>query len=193
MRRRRLVAAAQFAVTGERLPRRLLLLAEEVRRGPHAFVLDLGCGSAPLLDFVEPERYVGVEDHAGAIASARERHARPGYEFVEADLVDVSYAAWRGADVVVLSSVAHHLPADDLLRLLARIVAEVEPQRLLLQDAEATGPFGPLVRALDDGRHLRPKQRLIELLEPGFGVRVLWTYDNPLRSFHQFLLELAPR
>jgi SAM-dependent methyltransferase len=193
LRRPRLLALAQFAVTGERVPRRLPLLADAILSGPHASVVDLGCGAAPLLGFIEPDRYVGIEASPTAIAEADRRHGGNGHEFVLADLRSVSLAQWRLPDVAVLSSVAHHLDDESVLALVRRIARELEPGRFFLQDAEPTGPLGPLVRAIDDGRFLRPMERLVGLLRSDFAVTVAWTYVNPIRSFRQFLLELAPR
>jgi SAM-dependent methyltransferase len=192
LRRPRLLRLAQFAVTGERVPRRLPLLAKAIVTGPHDFVVDLGCGAAPLLDFIDPARYVGIESSKTAIEEARRRHGGEGREFVAADLRDLSVERWRGADVAVVSSVAHHLDDPSVVALAARIRDELRPGRLLFQDAEPTGPLGPLVRAAGDGRFLRPQARLLELLRADFAVTVVWTYVNPVRSFRQFLLELEP-
>jgi SAM-dependent methyltransferase len=193
LRNRRLVKAAQFAVTGERMPRRVPLLAGSLRQGKHDFVLDLGCGSAPLLDFVSPQRYVGIDEHGPSLDEARRAHGGAGREFVLSPLSAVDLERWRGADAVVVSSVTHHLDDDGTVALLERVARDVAPVRILLQDAEAMGPLGPLVSYLDDGDHLRSRASLETLLAPGFETRCLWTYDNPLRSFHQFLLELRPR
>jgi len=193
LRNRRLVGAVQFAVTGERVPRRHRLLAEAVRAGAHDFVVDLGCGSARLLDFVEARRYVGVDEHEPSLDEARSARSGPGREFVLASLDAVDLSPWRGADVVVLSSVTHHLDDAEVTALLDRIVAAVGPARMLVQDAEATGPLGPLVSYLDEGDHLRSLPALEQLLRDRFETRCLWTYDNPLGSFHQFLLEARPR
>lgn len=190
---RRLVGLAQFAVTGEREPRRHRLLAEEIARGPHDFVLDLGCGAAPVLRFVQPNRYVGLDEHEPSLAAGRAEHGGPGRELLNAALGDLPLDRWRGADAVLVSSVCHHLSDAEVLELMDRIQREAAPGRILVQDAEPTGPLGPLVVALDDGAHLRPRDELLGLLAQQFKTRLVWTYDNPLRSFHQFLVELTPR
>lgn len=193
LRIRPLVRAAQFAVTGERTPKRHRLLAAEVASGPHRSVLDLGCGSAPLLDFLAPEHYVGIDDHEASLALARRRHAGVGREFIAASLADLPLRPWRGMEVVTIASVTHHLADAAVMELMQRVVEDISPQRLLVQDAHATGPLRSLVTALDDGDHLRHRDALIALLARRFEVAVLWTYDNPLRSFHQFLLDLRVR
>jgi SAM-dependent methyltransferase len=185
------VAIGQFAVTGERMPRRHRLLAEAIAAGPHETVVDLGCGNAPLLRFVSPTQYVGIDGHAPSLDAGRGEHAGPGREFVLADLTLVALTPWRGVDVAVISSVTHHLADREVVELLDRVWEQLEPGRMLVQDAEAIGPLGPLVTALDDGDHLRPRAELERLLTPRYRTQLLWTYDNPMRSFHQFLLELT--
>ena len=127
LRRRRLLGLAQFIVTGERVPRRLPLLADEIRKGPHGLVVDLGCGAAPLLDFLSPPRYVGVEASAEAIEEARRAHSSPGREFIAADLRNLSLSKWSDADVGVVSSVTHHLDDEAVVALLHRVREELRP------------------------------------------------------------------
>lgn len=186
-----LVHVGQFVVTGEWTPRRVRLLAESIE--PAERVLDLGCGSAPLLAHCAPATYVGIDEHEPSLAEARRHHAGPNRTFVLAPVTATGFSAWRESDVVVLSSVCHHLAGDDVVALIERLLEEVEPARVLVQDAEPTGPLGGLVTALDDGDHLRPQSELEALLRRAGGdVRLCWSYDNPLRSFHQFLYEVRP-
>ena len=147
---------------------------------------------APLLTFLSPPRYVGVEASEEALGEAVRQHTAPGREFIVADLREVAFERWRGADIAVVSSVMHHLADDEVVAFARRIRDELVPTRLLVQDAEPHGRLGPVVRAADDGRHLRTQARLVELLAEDFDVKVLWTYVNPVRSFRQFLLDLTP-
>lgn len=79
-------------------------VARHLRRfiRPTDTVVDLGCGTGLLLDFVpiSPERYVGVDISAGMLDLARDKH--PGYRFVEGNL-EGSLDALEGArfDVAV--------------------------------------------------------------------------------------------
>jgi SAM-dependent methyltransferase len=189
---RPLVRAGQFAVTGERTPRRIPLLAEELLDDADGLVVDLGCGSAPLLEFVAPRRYVGIDAHGPSLADARRRRSGPGREFLAGSVLATDLSPWAGAACVVLSSVCHHLDDDEVVGLLRRIRAQAAPGRILVQDAQPTGRLGGLVTRLDDGDHLRSQAQLQRLLEQVATPRLLWTYTNPLRSFRQFLYELAP-
>lgn len=92
-----------------------------------ASVLDIGCGSGDLVDFLAERfagfRYLGIEQVSEFVALARERHAaRPHTEFVCADFTT---AALPDADIVVAcgafgyrSADPHHL-CDAIVRLYA--------------------------------------------------------------------------
>lgn len=188
-----LVHLGQWAVTGERASHRLRLFADEITAGSHDFVLDLGCGEAPLLDYIRPSRYVGIDSHEPSLAEARRLHAIPGRDFVLADLDAVDYSQWRGADVVTIASVTHHLADDEVVSLLAQVADEIRPRRILISDAEPSGVLGPLVRALDDGDHFRTRDQLAVLLAPRFASRFGPRYKNRARSFHHFVLDLRPQ
>ena len=182
----------QLAASGEWRMRREALLAEDVRRGPHGFMLDLGSGRSPLLRHLTPERYVGLDLHPADLAYAERRFGRPGYEFVEADFMEAPLQRWRGADVVTASAVFHHLTDEQVTELVGRVQDQVQPARMVFTDGVTRGPLaGPLTR-LDEGEPSRPKEALYELFRPRFEVTETWSYVVPLRTYLYFGFELVP-
>ena len=183
----------QFAGTGEWRMKREGLLAGDIRRGPHAFVLDLGSGRSQLLDHLEPDRYVGLDLGAADLEWARRRHARPGYEFIVGNFLEMPLERWAGADVVTASAVFHHLSDDEVVSLAGRLEEEVAPSRLVFTDGVTVGPLKGLMTSLDAGEPSRPRESLYELFRPRFAVTETWTYLVPFRTFRYFGFELTPR
>jgi hypothetical protein len=182
----------QLAASGEWRMKREELLAGDVRRGPHGFMLDLGSGRSPLLGHLTPERYVGLDLHPADLAYAERRFGRPGYEFVEADFMRAPLERWRGADVVTASAVFHHLTDEQVVELVGRVQDQVAPARMVFTDGVTRGPLaGPLTR-LDEGEPDRPKDALYELFRPRFEVSETWSYVVPLRTYLYFGFELRP-
>jgi SAM-dependent methyltransferase len=167
-------------------------LAAEIERGGHGFVLDIGCGDAPLLRFTRPQRYVGIDLHPPSLERARRLRGGPGIELIEADVTAADLTPWRGADAAVVSNLLHHLSDHQALELLERVVRDAQPKRILVQDAEPRGAMAPVVRALDGGEHLRSRTELLDLVAPRFAAREVARWSNRLRSFSYFLLELRP-
>lgn len=180
----------QLAASGEWRMRRGRLLADDVRRGPHDFVLDLGSGRSPLLEEITPKRYVGLDLHPADIAYARKRFDRPGYEFVEADVLEAPLERWRGADVVTASALFHHLTDEQVRALVDRVQEMVQPGRMVFTDSVTRGPLARPLNRLDEGEPTREADQLYALFRPRFEVTQTWSYVVPFRTYLYFGFEL---
>jgi hypothetical protein len=182
----------QLAASGEWRMRRESLLADDVRGGPHGYLLDLGSGRSPLLGHLTPERYVGLDLHPADLAYAERRFGRHGYEFVEADFMRAPLERWRGADVVTASAVFHHLTDGQVIDLVGRVQDQVQPARMVFTDGVTRGPLAGALTRLDEGEPSRPREALYELFRPRFEVTQTWSYVVPLRTYLYFGFELVP-
>jgi SAM-dependent methyltransferase len=183
----------QLVASGEWNMRRGGLLAEDVRRGPHDFLVDLGSGRSPLLAELTPKRYVGLDLHPADLAYAERRYGRPGYEFVEGDILTTPLEDWRGADVVTASAVFHHLSDEQVVALVDRVQDQVSPARMVFTDSVTRGPLARPLNRLDEGDPSRPRDDLYELFRPRFAVRETWSYVVPFRTYLYFGFELTAR
>jgi Methyltransferase domain len=183
----------QLAATGEWRMRREALLADDVRQGPHGFMLDLGSGRSPLLRHLTPERYVGLDLHPADLAYAERRFGRSRYEFVEADFMETVLEGWRGADVVTASALFHHLTDEQVMELVGRVRDQVQPGRMVFTDGVTRGPLAGLLTRLDEGEPSRPREALYELFRPRFEVTETWSYVVPFRTYLYFGFELTRR
>ena len=180
----------QLAASGEWRMKREELLARDMRRGPHDYILDLGSGRSPLLRHLSPERYVGLDLHPADLDYARRRYERPGYEFVEADFLEAPLDRWRGADVVTASAVFHHLSDEQVRALIGRIEDQVQPARMVFTDGVAIGPLKGALVKLDEGEPSRPREALYDLFRPRFEVNETWSYVVPFRTYLYFGFEV---
>jgi hypothetical protein len=182
----------QLAASGEWKMKREALLAEDVRRGPHDFMLDLGSGRSPLLEHLTPDRYVGLDLHEADLAYARRRYEQPGYEFVQADFMETPLERWRGADVVTASAVFHHLTDQQVTALIGSLHERVMPGRMVFTDGVAIGPLKNALIGLDEGEPSRQPDELYALFPPGLEVVQTWSYVVPFRTYLYFGFELRP-
>ena len=190
---RPLVKAAQLGLTGGYVHRLNRLLADQLTAGAHDFVLELGCGDAPLLRKVHPKRYVGLDFNPGSIKAARRRYGGSGAEFVEADICSVALDPWRGADAVVCSAVFHHLPDAEVTGLVRRVFEQVGAERMVCTDGVMVGPFRRAITWLDEGEPTRSTHELYELLSGEAEVSEKWSFVVPFRTVSVFGFELTPK
>ncbi len=75
-------------------------------------VLDLGCGPAQIVAWLQPgQRYVGVEVHAGIMDWLVKN--RPGHEFHQRDLDTDKLSLGRQFDTILMIAVIEHLKKPD--------------------------------------------------------------------------------
>jgi SAM-dependent methyltransferase len=182
----------RFAATGEWNLDYYQRLADQIRTGPHASVLDLGSGRSPLLQHLQPERYIGLDLHEPDLEYAKRRYGRDGYEFAEADVLEAPLERWHGVDVVTCSSFFHHLGDEQCVDLMERIERELSPKRYAFADGVLRGPFAGVLSRADYGSPTREPEELYELFRPRFEVAERWSYLVPLRTFRLFGFELKP-
>jgi SAM-dependent methyltransferase len=152
---------------------------------PRARILDVGCGTARLLEHLGDCDYLGVDISERYLEAARRRHPR-GARFARIDVGDPDLLPGAGPfDLVIVSALLHHLDdahVDAVLAAAARVLA---PSGRLVALETTVTPESPLVaRALaaaDRGRHVRPPEEYGRLAAARFARVVVHVRHDLLR------------
>jgi SAM-dependent methyltransferase len=137
---------------------RSMYVREHLRLEPGARVLDLGCGTADILEHLPAVDYVGYDISPRYIERARRRFGSRGRFHCRAVDEALPVAA-GGADLVIAHGVLHHLDdtaARDLLRVARKALRQ--GGRLVSFDgcfAEGQSFAARFFVSLDRGRHVR--------------------------------------
>ena len=135
----------------------MILVRDHVLPWPDARVLDLGCGTGELLDFLGDVRYTGVDVSDDYIASARE-HYGDRAEFVVSDATSVRLPV-EEFDLVLAVGVLHHLDDAGARELFDVAASALRPSgRMITVDPAFVEDQGRLARftiARDRGRNVR--------------------------------------
>lgn len=157
-------ASFQDLVGGKRARERLV--QQYVRPEKGARVLDIGCGTAQILEVMEDVQYVGYDLSPTYIERARARYGNRG-TFCVSD-VRTMYPSLSGQfDIVLAMGVLHHLDNNDA-RQLFDIAHEVlaEGGRLITIDPVFAPGQHPLARWMicrDRGKNVRTEAEIVEL------------------------------
>lgn len=136
-------------------------LDTHLRPQPHARILDIGCGTADILDLLPAEAtYVGVDRDEEYIRFAQERHGRrPRTTFLARAVEELPGTFTSCFDIVLADGVLHHLDdrqADSLFRTAHQaldaggVLLTVDPTRWAGQTRVARW-----IADLDRGAHVR--------------------------------------
>ena len=150
---------------------RAVYAREHLRAQPGERVLDIGCGTGDILQFLPPVRYVGYDVSPRYIERARRRFGGRG-EFHCAAVDDGLPEPAGSCDLVIAHGVLHHLD-DDAARTLFRVAQRaLKPGgRLVTFDGCFTGEQSAAARlflSLDRGRHVRSRDAYERLARSAF-------------------------
>jgi SAM-dependent methyltransferase len=168
-----------------------------LRPSPEARILDLGCGTARILDSLPPTvDYLGCDAEPAYVEAAKRRHGDRA-RFRHLDVERLSELGERGFDLILAKGLLHHL--DD--RVAANLYAAARP---LLREGGTLVTLDPLrvpgqglanrtLLALDRGRHIRAEADYLALLGSGWEIRERRVLDGRLRfPYRHFFLRVAP-
>lgn len=175
--------AFQAAVGATALRRRLI--ENHVRAKPGDKVIDIGCGSAPALQWLPEVQYIGLDINPDYIAFAGRTYGTKG-TFVVGDTRSLrADSRFQDADIVMALGVLHHLDdqeaadciqfAYDALKEKGRFVCH-EPCWIPNQ-----GAISKFIMSTDRGRDIRTEQQYCQLAAKAFKRIDTWVDLKPMR------------
>ena len=121
-------------------------------------ILDVGCGTGTILEFLPRTTYFGYDIHAAYIAAATRTHGRRG-TFIHRAFDAGELDKLPQFDIVIAISLLHHLDGEEAVELLRAIHAALKPSgRLVTLDPCFSSHQNPIARFIilrDRGRNVR--------------------------------------
>ena len=144
---------------------------EHLRVQPGQRVLDVGCGTADILEHLPSVEYIGYDISARYIELARRRFGQRGEFHCRAVEEDLPVAA-ASCDIVIAHGVLHHLDDGDARKLLGLARRVLKPGgRLVTFDgcfSAGQSAAARLFLSLDRGRHVREREAYERLARTQF-------------------------
>lgn len=151
-------------------------------------VVDLGCGSGTVLEYMPPDiDYVGVDISESYIRAARKKFSERGRFFLGnvSDFLNQQDLPIRTADVVLSNGLLHHLPDDEVIEVLEHTKRIMKPHgRLVCLEAAYLAHQTRLSKwivSTDRGRFVRSEQEWKELLSRAFNNYSTWILTGLIR------------
>ena len=175
---------------------RRTIVSDYLNVGAKCRILDIGCGTAEILQYLPDDvEYVGFDASPAYIESARTRFGRRGTFFAK-PVTDADLDTLGQFDLVMAMSVLHHLSdteADHVFSLGARALAD--GGRMFTNDPCLMPDQSRIARAViqrDRGRNVRALEGYRALAEPHFEqVRAVVRHDLLRIPYSHALLTCA--
>ena len=171
------------AVGGNVLRRRLM--QNHVRAKPGDKVIDIGCGSAQVLQYLPGVDYIGIDINPDYIAFTRRTYGNKGTFLVGDTQFFRGDPRFKDADIMMAFGLLHHLDdeeaeqcirfAYDALNTTGRFVCH-EPCWIPSQ-----GAISKYIMSTDRGRNIRTEQQYCQLAAKAFKRVDTWVDMKPMR------------
>ena len=164
---------------------RFLCDAAKIKSGER--ILDIGCGTADILDFLPPVEYYGFDLNRDYIAWAQRKFGSRGRfscETVSSEKIPPELE--NNCDVVVAKGVLHHLNEDEVSAFFRLVKKTLRKHgRMFTLDAcytKGQGGIGKWLVSKDRGQFVRNDHELLALAKKSLGDSVqASTHDNLYR------------
>jgi SAM-dependent methyltransferase len=175
--------AFQAVVGGTALRRRLI--RNHVRPKPGDKVIDIGCGSAPALQWLARVEYIGLDINPDCIALAQRTYGNRG-TFVVGDPQSVrGDSRFKDADIVMAIGVLHHLDDEEAEQCIQFAYDALKTGgRFICHEACWTpnqGTISKYIMSADRGRNIRTEEQYCELAAKAFKNVDAWIDMKPMR------------
>ena len=148
---------------------------------PGQRILDVGCGTASILEHLVGVDYVGIDHNSEYIKKATARFGSLG-KFYCIDLNDPKMSALGTFDIVLLQGVLHHIDDEDFARLMTRLPAVLRPMGILVtfDPAIVRGQhlLARFLAKMDRGRFARTPEQYRQIIETAFDVETEITRND---------------
>jgi SAM-dependent methyltransferase len=151
---------------------RTRFLQEYVGPFPGARVLDIGCGTGTIVEYLPATtQYVGFDANPHYIAYARKKYPTRG-SFLSQRVTDPLAGTHTEFDRVLAKSILHHLNDDEARRLFALAFERLKPGGVLVTFdgvfVEHQSSIARYIISKDRGRHVRSSEGYAALARTSF-------------------------
>lgn len=139
-------------------------------------ILDIGCGTASIVNQLPDVDYVGIDHNPEYIEVARKKFENRG-TFHCVDINDLNPKTYGLFDTVLLVGVLHHLDDMEVQKILGALPSVLRTtSRVITFDValcRGQNIFARILARLDRGRHVRFTDRYQALLESSFDIETV--------------------
>ena len=167
------------------------LVDEFIKPTPGCSVLDVGCGPAEILEFLQDVKYIGLDHNPNYIATATKKYGSKG-TFICAGVDQLNDYGLKTFDRIIILGVMHHLDDSQLTQLMMSLKGRLNSGGVLITFdgvyEEKQKLIAKLLAKNDRGKFVRTKEQYLKFVEVAFNVEQADLRHDLLRVPYTHLL-----
>ena len=153
-------------------------------------VIDVGCGTGTLLDYLTPKDYLGVDVNPDFIKLAQEKY--PTYEFKVLDMIKEKFPK-KNFQYIFIMNVLHHLGDDKILQMFAKIKKRQGFQELVIVESKPKNFLGKILGNFDAGRNFREYNDLLKIIKEDYKIKKTKIIRAPFGTYEYLLVRCVTK
>lgn len=148
-------------------------------------VLDIGCGTGTLTEYINPKGYLGIDINPDFIKLAKKKY--PGFNFKVINIVDEKFPQ-DGFEYIFIMNVLHHLTDKQIKRMFKKIKECNSMKEFVVVESKPRNFFGKILGKFDVGSNFREYSNLETLIRSEFKIRSRKIIVAPLGTYEYLVV-----
>lgn len=143
-------------------------------------ILDIGCGTGTLLEYIKPGSYLGIDINSDFINLAKKKY--PGFNFKVLNIVDEKFPSGK-FEYIFIMNVLHHLTDEQIKKMFKTIRKSKQMKEFVIVESKPANILGKILGRFDAGSNFREYDNLIQIIEKQFNIKSTRIITAPIGTY----------
>lgn len=147
-------------------------------------VLDIGCGTGALVEYINPSSYLGIDINEDFIKLAKKKY--PEFNFKVVNIVDDRFPAGR-FEYIFIMNVLHHLTDKQIKNAFKKIKKSKSIKEFVIVESRPRNFLGRILGKFDAGSNFRKYNYLEVMIASEFNIKSSKIITAPLGTYEYLI------
>lgn len=147
-------------------------------------IMDIGCGTGTLVEYIHPREYLGVDLNPDFIKLAKKKY--PQYDFIVLNIVTQKLPDQK-FDIIFIMNVLHHLTDAEIIKMLKKIKTNKDFKEFIIVESKPRNLLGKLLGKFDAGSNFRDYENLKKIIKGSFRIKTSKVIMAPIGTYEYLI------
>lgn len=159
-------------------------VSEELKFMNDQSIMDIGCGTGTLVEYINPKEYLGVDLNPDFIKLARKKY--PQYDFKVLNIVTQKFPEKKFKFIFIMN-VLHHLTDTQIGIMLTKIKKTALFDEFIIVESKPRNLIGKILGRFDAGSNFRKYDDLKEIVKKNFKIKKSKVISAPIGTYEYLI------
>lgn len=147
-------------------------------------IMDIGCGTGTLVEYIQPKDYLGVDLNSDFIKLARKKY--PEHDFKVLNIVTQKFPE-KKFNYIFIMNVLHHLTDMQIEKMFKKIKTAARFDEFVIVESKPRNFIGRVLGKFDAGSNFREYDYLKEIVKKSFKIKSSKVIAAPIGTYEYLI------